>query len=93
MSCSKVSDIISGTEPQLSKIRIELFSFSTYFFLLFTIRRRYTSNRTLFRQLIEASKLGQRRWQLGGNAPVMGIRFYLEGADVLLATQMSEKFV
>lgn len=55
--------------------------------------RRYTSNRTLFRQLIEAAAAKHGRWSLGGNAPIMGIRFHREGANVLLATQMSQKFV
>lgn len=59
--------------------------------LIINFYRRYTSNQTLFRNLIELSKLGPRRWALGGNAPVMGNRFFLEGAEVLLAAQMSSK--
>lgn len=63
-----------------------------FFYLL---SRRYTSDKQLFTQLIEATKLKQyqdeTRWDLGGNAPVMGTRFFKEGADVLLAATMSKQ--
>lgn len=52
------------------------------------------SNSTLFRDIISRAESQQRseiEWRLGGNAPVMSIRFFKEGADVLLAAQMSTK--
>lgn len=51
------------------------------------------SNSKLFEDIIEraqAQTTSNIEWRLGGNAPVMSIRFFNEGADVLLAAQMSE---
>lgn len=53
---------------------------------------RYTPNKELFRSIVaSAKKQAAHRWDLGGNAPVMGIRFHLEGAKVLIASTMSKK--
>lgn len=53
---------------------------------------RYTPNKIFFKNLVaSAKKLEAHRWELGGNAPVMGTRFHLEGAQVLIASTMSEK--
>lgn len=52
---------------------------------------RYTPNKELFRSIVAASKKLPGRWELGGNAPVMGKRFHLEGAKVLIASSMSKK--
>lgn len=53
---------------------------------------RYTPNKDLFRGIVAAAKkLQSHRWELGGNAPVMGMRFHLEGAKVLIASSMSNK--
>lgn len=51
-------------------------------------------NTELFRELIQIAKSRHRdsiQWFLGGNAPLMGTRFHLEGADVLLGARMSKK--
>ena len=53
---------------------------------------RYTPNKDLFRNFVSlAKKQPSHRWELGGNAPVMGLRFHLEGAKVLIASTMSRK--
>lgn len=53
---------------------------------------RYTPNKELFRSIVaSAKKQASHRWELGGNAPVMGTRFHLEGAKVLIASSMSTK--
>lgn len=53
---------------------------------------RYTPNKELFRSIVaSAKKQDAHRWELGGNAPVMGTRFHLEGAKVLIASTMSAK--
>lgn len=53
---------------------------------------RYTTNKELFRSIVaKAKKEPSARWELGGNAPVMGRRFHLEGAKVLVASTMSLK--
>lgn len=53
---------------------------------------RYTPNKELFLSLVAAAKKkSSHRWELGGNAPVMGMRFHLEGAQVLIASTMSKK--
>lgn len=53
---------------------------------------RYTPNKELFKSMVAtAKKQASHRWELGGNAPVMGTRFHLEGAKVLIASTMSNK--
>lgn len=55
---------------------------------------RFISDDKLFKRLLTKAKTKLKdsiRWTLGGNAPMMGVRFLREGADVLLATRMSEK--
>lgn len=53
---------------------------------------RYTPNKELFRSIVGAAKKqASHRWELGGNAPLMGTRFHLEGAQVLIASTMSKK--
>lgn len=48
------------------------------------------SNGKLYEELIEqALNLPDTRWALGGNAPLMARRFFLEGWRVLLAAKMS----
>lgn len=50
------------------------------------------SNSKLYDDLIEqALKLSDSRWALGGNAPLMARRFFVEGWKVLLAAKMSKK--
>ncbi|KAM3958759.1 ADP-dependent glucokinase [Aphomia sociella] len=65
-------------------------SFS-YFFKHGAAAERFMSNSKLFDNLIEeALKLPGSRWALGGNAPLMAKRFFIEGWKVLLAAKMSE---
>ena len=53
--------------------------------------RRFVSNDELFDALVSrATKTEGHRWAVGGNAPVMALRFALEGAKVLLSAQISE---
>lgn len=50
------------------------------------------SNSKLYDDLIEqALKQSDSRWSIGGNAPLMAKRFFMEGWKVLLAAKMSEK--
>lgn len=54
--------------------------------------RRFMSNSELYDELIEkALKLPGTRWAIGGNAPLMAKRFFMEGWKVLFAGKMSEK--
>lgn len=51
-------------------------------------------NTELFKQLIQIAKKQHResiQWFIGGNAPLMGIRFDKEGWEVLLGARMSNK--
>eukprot|EP00118_Oscarella_pearsei_P001187 m.6823 g.6823 ORF g.6823 m.6823 type:complete len:472 (+) comp16966_c0_seq2:112-1527(+) len=62
-----------------------------YFFERGAAADRYVSNRTLFASLVEASKpISVTEMMLGGNAAAMGVRFALEGCDVILGAQMSQ---
>lgn len=57
--------------------------------------RRAIANGTLFKQLISnAKEMDKERihWYMGGNAPLMAVRFVMEGADVLLGAHMSKKY-
>lgn len=48
------------------------------------------SNSTLFDELVEKARQFPDSYSaLGGNAPVMGMRFAKEGCDVLLAAKMT----
>lgn len=50
------------------------------------------SNSDLYDELIEQSlKLPDTRWAIGGNAPLMAKRFFIEGWKVMLAAKMSNK--
>lgn len=56
------------------------------------------ANGTLFKQLVGYAKLLGKdtsgiQWYMGGNAPLMAVRFFMEGADVLLGAHMSKKYV
>ncbi|XP_041981350.1 ADP-dependent glucokinase [Aricia agestis] len=64
----------------------------TYFFKHGAAAERFMSNSKLFDQLVEdALKLPDTRWAIGGNAPLMAKRFFLEGWRVLLGAKMSDK--
>lgn len=66
-----------------------------YYFKNGAASERFTSDKAMFRRLIAAATSNDKnkeiRWSLGGNAPVMAIRFFKEGATVLLASKMSSK--
>lgn len=63
-----------------------------YYFSRGAAAERYTNNKKFFVELVQRAKLlPSHRWELGGNAPVMGMRFHAEGANVLVASQMSQK--
>ncbi|GAB0096526.1 ADP-dependent glucokinase [Sergentomyia squamirostris] len=72
--------------------RQELLENFGYFFQRGAAAERYTSNKSLFEELIweTETKNLDTRWSLGGNAPMMAIRFQKEGGKVLLAAQMSK---
>ncbi|KAJ7989138.1 hypothetical protein DPEC_G00316410 [Dallia pectoralis] len=64
-----------------------------YFFAPGAAAERFVSNKTLFSQLVEASReLPGNRWSIGGNAPVMAGRMATEGCDVLLGGSYSPDF-
>lgn len=63
-----------------------------YYFSRGAAAERYTPNKKFFIELVQRVKQKpSHRWELGGNAPVMGMRFHQEGANVLVASQMSHK--
>lgn len=63
-----------------------------YYFSQGAAAERYTPNSALFKNLVQQAKKQQSaRWILGGNAPLMGTRFFLEGAEVLIGATMSTK--
>lgn len=56
--------------------------------------RRVMANSTLFTQLVGYAKVMDKErinWYMGGNAPLMAVRFFMEGAQVLLGAHMSRK--
>ncbi|XP_050344290.1 ADP-dependent glucokinase [Nymphalis io] len=64
----------------------------TYFFKHGAAAERFMSNSALYDELVEESlKLPDTRWAIGGNAPLMAKRFYIEGWKVLLGAKMSKK--
>ncbi|XP_045773584.1 ADP-dependent glucokinase [Maniola jurtina] len=64
----------------------------TYFFKHGAAAERFMSNSKLYDELVEESlKLPDSRWAIGGNAPLMAKRFYMEGWKVLLGAKMSSK--
>ena len=55
------------------------------------LSRRFVSNDELFDDLVSrAVQTDGHRWAVGGNAPVMALRFALEGARVLLSAKITE---
>jgi len=62
-----------------------------YFFQHGAAAERFVSNDELFNALVSrAIKTDSHRWAVGGNAPVMALRFALEGAKVLLSAKITE---
>ncbi|XP_055625400.1 ADP-dependent glucokinase [Toxorhynchites rutilus septentrionalis] len=65
-----------------------------YYFQRGAAAERFTSNKELFQNLVRLAKkssTAEPRWALGGNAPVIGSRLAMEGAEVMLAAKMSSK--
>lgn len=63
-----------------------------YFFKHGAAAERFMANSKLYDDLIEkALQIKDTRWALGGNAPLMARRFYMEGWKVLFAAKMSKK--
>ncbi|XP_062544074.1 ADP-dependent glucokinase [Armigeres subalbatus] len=65
-----------------------------YYFQRGAAAERFTANKEMFQHLVILAKKSQAaepRWALGGNAPVIGSRLAIEGADVVLGAKMSAK--
>ncbi|XP_053608740.1 ADP-dependent glucokinase [Plodia interpunctella] len=72
--------------------KVEFLKSFSYFFKHGAAAERFMSNSKLYDDLIEeALKLPGTKWALGGNAPLMARRFFIEGWKVLFAAKMSEK--
>ncbi|EDW40526.1 GL25288 [Drosophila persimilis] len=72
----------------------ELLQSFAYYFQNGAAAERVMANGTLFKQLIEFAKVMDKErihWYMGGNAPLMAMRFFMEGAEVLLGAHMSKK--
>ncbi|XP_065359427.1 ADP-dependent glucokinase [Calliphora vicina] len=72
----------------------ELLQTFGYYFRNGAAAERVMPNTELFRQLIYIAKKQHResiQWFIGGNAPLMGIRFDTEGWEVLLGARISHK--
>ncbi|XP_055371915.1 ADP-dependent glucokinase isoform X2 [Condylostylus longicornis] len=63
-----------------------------YYFKNGAAAERFTPDKFFFQNLVNKAKTEHDvKWVLGGNAPVMGIRFLAEGCNVLLGSRMSTK--
>ncbi|XP_053676196.1 ADP-dependent glucokinase [Anopheles nili] len=65
-----------------------------YYFQRGAAAERFTANREMFLSLVQRAKKSAtivHHWALGGNAPVIGTRMAIEGANVLLGAKMSSK--
>ncbi|XP_052861204.1 ADP-dependent glucokinase [Anopheles cruzii] len=65
-----------------------------YYFQRGAAAERFTANRELFLNLVQRAKkssTAEHHWALGGNAPVIGTRMAIEGANVVLGAKMSSK--
>ena len=56
---------------------------------LFKIFRRYLSNSTVFNELVDTALSKNARYAIGGNAPIMAMRFAEAGFSVLLAAKIT----
>lgn len=62
-----------------------------YFFRHGAAAERFVTDDGVFDRLVDrAAAVPDHRYAIGGNAPVMALRFAREGADVLLAAKMTE---
>ncbi|XP_016966509.1 ADP-dependent glucokinase [Drosophila biarmipes] len=72
----------------------ELLQSFAYYFQNGAAAERVMANTTLFKQLVSYAKVMDKnriQWYMGGNAPLMAVRFFMEGAEVLLGAHMSKK--
>ncbi|EDV51726.1 ADP-dependent glucokinase [Drosophila erecta] len=72
----------------------ELLQSFAYYFQNGAAAERVMANSTLFTQLVGYAKVMDKErihWYMGGNAPLMAVRFFMEGAEVLLGAHMSKK--
>uniref|UniRef100_A0A182MQW9 ADP-dependent glucokinase n=1 Tax=Anopheles culicifacies TaxID=139723 RepID=A0A182MQW9_9DIPT len=92
----QIGQALNATEYTFDDITNEeefLLNFA-YYFQRGAAAERFTANRELFMSLVQRAKKSstiQHHWALGGNAPVIGTRMAIEGADVLLGAKMSSK--
>uniref|UniRef100_A0A336KCP3 CSON003110 protein n=1 Tax=Culicoides sonorensis TaxID=179676 RepID=A0A336KCP3_CULSO len=93
------TDAIFDDEFEVDEIKTErdlLHSFA-YFFQRGIATERYTQNKDLFTSLVQRTKetriSKEIQYNIGGNAALMALRFAQEGAEVLLGSQASKKFV
>ncbi|CAG9788396.1 unnamed protein product [Diatraea saccharalis] len=85
---------LKGTPEHFNEIsnKEEFLKSFAYFFKHGAAAERFMSNSELYDELIEkALKLHDTRWAIGGNAPLMAKRFFMEGWKVLFAAKMSQK--
>ncbi|XP_071963749.1 ADP-dependent glucokinase-like [Antedon mediterranea] len=62
-----------------------------YFFQHGAAAERFVSDKSLFKTLVQESKVPDTRWAIGGNAPAMARRMAMEGLEVLLGSRLSTK--
>ncbi|KAL4715811.1 hypothetical protein ACJJTC_006390 [Scirpophaga incertulas] len=85
---------LNGNPEHFNEIsnKEELLKSFVYFFKHGAAAERFMSNSQLYDELIQnALKLEGTRWAIGGNAPLMAKRFFIEGWKVLFAGKISEK--
>ncbi|KAH8303585.1 hypothetical protein KR018_004598 [Drosophila ironensis] len=90
----RIPDASSAASREILHSEDELLQSFAYYFQNGAAAERVMANGTLFNQLLAYAKaLDKERiqWFMGGNAPLMAVRFFLEGADVLLGAHMSRK--
>ena len=58
--------------------------------VFYSFFRRYISNSSLFKELVDVA-IPTSRYQLGGNAATMAMRFLKEGFNVLLGASVTDK--
>uniref|UniRef100_A0A182PET9 ADP-dependent glucokinase n=1 Tax=Anopheles epiroticus TaxID=199890 RepID=A0A182PET9_9DIPT len=92
----KIGHALNASEYTFDDITTEeefLLNFA-YYFQRGAAAERFTANRDMFMGLVQRAKRSttiQHHWALGGNAPVIGTRMAIEGANVLLGAKMSSK--
>ncbi|XP_013116128.1 ADP-dependent glucokinase [Stomoxys calcitrans] len=92
------SEIVPEIKPEFTvdevNDEVELLQTFGYYFENGAAAERVMPNSYLFRKLIQIAKKQHKdniQWVIGGNAPLMGIRFDKEGWEVLLGARVSHK--